>query len=138
MKKILLILFAVALQSWMPASDNNVKTTKKLFELFNKHDWEAMAKLYADPATFLDPSFGIKEVSKTRAETVAKYKGMQETFPDLHDEVVAIYPSGDNITVEFVATGTAPDGTKFTMPIITVFTFKDGLIVRDATYYDNP
>jgi ketosteroid isomerase-like protein len=77
-------------------------------------------------------------VNKTRKETADKYTEMQKIFPDAHDEVVGVYVSGDKVTVEFVFTGTSSDSAKFTMPIISVLTFKDGLIVKDATYYDNP
>jgi ketosteroid isomerase-like protein len=61
---------------------------------------------------------------------------MQKMFPDLHDELVGVYPSGDKVTVEFVSTGTMSDSIKFSLPIVTVLTFENGLIVKDATYYD--
>lgn len=57
-------------------------------------------------------------------------------FPDLHDEVTGLYPSGDKVTVEFIATGSMSDSISFKLPIVSVLTFKDGKIVRDATYYD--
>lgn len=31
----------------------------------------------------------------------------------------------------------APDNSKFTLPICTVFTIENGLITQDFTYYDN-
>jgi hypothetical protein len=57
-------------------------------------------------------------------------------FPDIHDEVIGMYPSGKKVTIEFVSTGSISDSTKFKLPIITVLTFQDGLITKDATYYD--
>ena len=39
--------------------------------------------------------------------------------------------------VEFVSTGTAPDGTKFELPIVSIFTIEEGMITKDWTYYDN-
>jgi ketosteroid isomerase-like protein len=119
-------------------SAGNRATTKAMFAAFNQHEWTKMASFYAEPALFLDPSFGPEYVSKTREETAAKYAEMMTVFPDIKDELVGIYPSGDKITVEFISTGTSSDGKKFRLPIITVLTFKDGLIVKDATYYDNP
>jgi ketosteroid isomerase-like protein len=59
-------------------------------------------------------------------------------FPNIKDEVVQMYDSGNNVVVvEFVSTGTAPDGTKFKMPICTIFTIEKGKIAKDFTYYDN-
>ena len=120
--------------------DKNVAAAKKLFDDFNKHNWNEMASAYAEPASFLDPSFGHEYVSKTRSETAAKYADMEKLFPDIHDEVVGIYPSGDVVTVEFVSTGKMSNGISFSLPIISVLTFKDGLIIKDATYYnlENP
>jgi ketosteroid isomerase-like protein len=107
-----------------------------MFDAFNRHDWNAMANYYSESASFLDPSFGPEYVTKTRQETAAKYAEMQKMFPDLHDELVGVYPSGDKVTVEFVSTGTISDSIKFSLPIITVLTFENGLIIKDATYYD--
>jgi ketosteroid isomerase-like protein len=117
----------------------NISIAKRVFEHFNQHNWEKMAELYADPADFLDPSFGQKPVKQTRQQTVKKYKEMEAMSKDIRDDVVQIYPSGDkNVIVEFVSSGTAPDGTKWSLPICTIFTIENGLITKDHTYYDNP
>ena len=95
-----------------------------------------MATLYAHSALFLDPSFAKEFVSKTRSETVAKYNELQQMFPDIHDNVIAMYSHEKTIVIEFVSTGTGPDGASFRLPIVTVLTIENGLIVKDATYYD--
>lgn len=136
--KLFILFVCVSCQSATSDTSGNEATARALFEAFNRHDWAAMAEYYREPAQFLDPSYGLSYVSKTRKETADKYAEMTKTFRDLHDEVVGVYASGDKVTVEFVSTGTAPDSSKFTLPIISVLTFKDGLIVKDATYYDNP
>ena len=134
---VLLVVFCFVIGCTSPREDQqNVAVATKMFEAFNRHEWDSMAGYYADPAQFLDPSFGMEYVSKTRRETAAKYGEMAEMFPNIHDEVVGMYPSGDKVTVEFVSTGTMGDTLSFKLPIVTVLTFKDGLIVRDATYYD--
>ena len=114
----------------------NIALTQKMFDAFNKHDWQTMASYYTEDALFLDPAFGKNYVIKTQPETAAKYSELQKIFPDLHDEVVGLYPSGDKVTVEFIATGSMGDSISFKLPIVSVLTFKDGKIVRDATYYD--
>lgn len=136
MKRLIVILFVCSVLSCSPPPDNNVEIAHKMFEAFNKHEWEAMANFYSDPAMFLDPSYGKTSVAKSRKETIAKYREMQQLFPDINDEIIGIYPSGDKVTVEFISTGTGSDGSSFTLPIICVLTIKDGLIVKDATYYD--
>src|SRR5690349_10857536 len=76
-------------------NNKNVEATHAMFDAFNRHDWNAMTNYYSESASFLDPSFGQDYVTKTRQETAAKYSEMQKMFPDLHDELVGVYPSGD-------------------------------------------
>ena len=109
----------------------------EFFGYFNEHNWEAMAAMYAEKAEFKDPSLGPGIHLQTRKEFIAHYTALQEMIPDVRDSVVNIYPSGESVIVEFVSTGTAPDGTKFTLPICAILTFEDGLIVKDYVYYDN-
>jgi len=133
-----LVMLAIVIGCTSPGRDDqrHVAIAEKMFETFNRHAWDSMAGYYAEPALFLDPSFGMGYVSKTRKETAAKYSELAVIFPDIHDGVVGMYPSGDKVTVEFIATGTMGDTLAFKLPIVTVLTFKDDLIVRDATYYD--
>jgi ketosteroid isomerase-like protein len=134
----LLTALIVSCQSPSGSEEGNTAMTKQMFQAFNKHDWSAMAGYYAPSALFLDPSFGPEYVTKLREETVSKYAAMQKMFPDIRDDITGLYPFGDKVAIEFISTGTSSDGQKFNLPIITVLTFKDGMIVKDATYYDNP
>ncbi len=115
---------------------DNVVIVRSMFDAFNKHDWEAMADHYVDSASFLDPSFGKEYVIQSKTALVNKYAEMQQFLPDIHDEIVGLYPSEDKVTVEFISTGTMPDGAKFSLPITSILTVKGGKIVKDATYYD--
>lgn len=116
--------------------DANAAIARKMFEAFNAHQWETMAGYYSEPASFLDPSLGRSYVDQHRADVVRKYAEMHHMFPDIHDEITGIYSSGDHVVVEFTSTGTAGDSISFSLPIVTVLTFQDGYIVKDATYYD--
>jgi len=119
-------------------SAENEKIINKYFAHFNKHEWKEMAEMYAPVAEFKDPSFGTETVKQTREQIIEKYSGLSEIFPDVQDQIIRIYPSGENhIIVEFISTGTAPDGSAFELPICTVFTIENGLITKDFTYYDN-
>lgn len=120
------------------AAAENERLVRKYFDLFNRHEWEAMAGMYAEPAEFKDPSLGPDAVRQTRREIAAKYAELNGAFADIRDSIVQLYPSGDrHIVVEFVSTGTAPDGSRFELPICTVFTVENGLITKDFTYYDD-
>ena len=116
----------------------NEKVVKQYFEYFNSHDWKKMAEMYTETADFKDPSLGQGIVKQTRKQIQEKYAALNEVFPDLKDNIVQIYPSGEkHIIVEFVSTGTAPDNSKFELPICTIFTIENGMITKDFTYFDN-
>lgn len=116
----------------------NEKIVRQYYEYFNAHAWEKMAGMYSDVSDFKDPSLGPGIIQQTRQQIIQKYSKLSSMFPDVKDEIIQIYPSGDkHIIVEFVSTGTAPDNSKFELPICTVFTIENGLITKDYTYYDN-
>lgn len=142
----LFILFITALTltacgSKQPQNNNlteNEKLIKQYFEHFNNHEWEKMANMYADTSEFKDPSMGKGIVKQTRQQIIDTYSGLKEIFPDVKDEVIQTYPSGDkHVIVEFVSTGTAADGSKFELPICVIFTIENGLITKDFSYFDN-
>lgn len=139
MKKIFLILVGLSLLTIgcsKSDEDKNVDAANALFDAFNQHDWQKMAAFYSKEASFLDPSYGPDYVTKTRKEIESKYAELEKVFPDIHDQVIGTYASGDKVIIEFVSTGTLSDTIKLKLSIITVLTFKDGLIIKDATYYD--
>ena len=146
MRKLLTIIIAVFVftscnnqnQSKMSDTSRNEKIIRQYFEYFNSHNWKMMAEMYTETADFKDPSLGKGIVKQTRKQTEDKYAELNKIFPDLHDKVIQIYPSGENhIVVEFISTGTAPDNSKFELPICTIFTIENGLITKDFTYFDN-
>lgn len=116
----------------------NEKLVEKYFEYFNKHQWRQLADMYVETSEFKDPSLGHGIVKQTRQQIIDKYSQLNKIFPDIHDQVLQIYPSGDeHIIVEFVSSGTAADNSKFELPICVIFTIKNGLIVKDFSYFDN-
>ena len=119
-------------------TSTNEKIVKQYFEHFNNHEWTKMANMYAETTDFKDPSLGQGIVRQTRQQIVEKYSELHKVFPDLHDQVIQTYPSGDkHIIVEFVSSGTAPDNSKFELPICVIFTIENGLITKDFSYFDN-
>ena len=116
----------------------NERVIRKYFDHFNKHEWPELAAMYSDSADFKDPSLGVGKVKQSKKQIIDKYSVLTGIFPDLKDEIISIYPSADDfLIVEFISRGTAPDKTKFELPICTIFKLKDGLITEDFTYYDN-
>ncbi len=119
-------------------TNDNEKLVRQYFEHFNKHEWNKMAGMYAETADFKDPSLGQGIVKQTREQTIKKYSELNQTFPDLNDKIINIYPAGEkHIIVEFISSGTAPDNSKFELPICTIFTIENGIITKDFTYFDN-
>lgn len=124
-----------------PTTPDNAYANKAIIEQyyqhFNNHDWQKMADMYVDSPEMKDPAYGIKNVTMSKADIIKKYAELQGMIPDVHDSIVRMYNSGDNVIVEFESTGTAPDKSKFVLPICTVFEIKNGKITKDLTYYDN-
>lgn len=119
-------------------SANNEKVAKELFVHFNNHDWQKMADLYIENAEFKEPTSGMVAQKKSKTQIVKEYTALQQQFGDVQDSVVSVYPSGDkNVIVEFVASGTLPDKSRFQLPICTIFTIENGKIAKDYTYFDN-
>lgn len=115
---------------------DNKELALAMFDAFNKHDWKKMASYYAENAEFLDPSLGKGYVTQSRQEVIQKYEGMQQMFPDITDDITAVFVSGESVIVQFTSHGTMDNGSSFSLPIASVLTFNNGLIARDATYYD--
>ena len=116
----------------------NSEIVKEYFKHFNNHDWQKMAEMYIEKAEFKDPTLGSGIVKMTRAEIIAKYSELNGIFTDIHDKVIQTYPSGDkNIIVEFISSGTAPDNSKFELPICVIFTIENEKITKDFSYFDN-
>jgi ketosteroid isomerase-like protein len=143
MKKLILLFILITILFSCTHSSNeitqiNQQLIKQYFDHFNKHEWAKLANMYTENADFKDPTLGQGIVQQTRQQTIQKYSELNKIFPNLHDEIQAIYPSGEkHIIVEFVSSGMAADNSKFELPICTIFTIENGLITKDFTYFDN-
>lgn len=138
MKNLIFLLALILLscnQSKNDHTPNNKEIVLRLYEQFNNHNWEEFAKCYADTAMFLDPSLGKEYVNMNHKQIVEKYTDLQSFAPDVHDEIIGMYVSGNKIVVEFISSGTAND-KQWQLPICSIYTIEDGKIVRDATYFD--
>jgi len=119
-------------------SNNNEGLVEQYFTYFNNHEWTKMANMYSGNAEFKDPSLGKGIIKQTHQQIIEKYSELNEIFTDIKDEVIKTYPSGKkHIIVEFISSGTAPDNSKFEIPICTIFTIENGKITQDFSYFDN-
>lgn len=99
------------------------------FVTFNRHDLDGIARLYAPDAVLTSP--GYCSPRQGEAGVRRAYGDLFKTYPDISDEVVAYAAQGDHIAVEYKA-----HVGKYTVPIVSFLTLRDGLIMRDDTYYD--
>jgi ketosteroid isomerase-like protein len=136
---VLIILVLASCNTKKPQNTgSNKKLVQQYFVYFNSHDFTKMANMYVDTAEFKDPTLGQGIVKQTRLQTIEKYSALNKLFPNLKDEVIKMYPSGDkHVVVEFKSSGTGADNSTFELPICTIFTIENGLIIKDFTYFDN-
>ena len=97
----------------------NQAVIEQLYTHFNNHDWVKMASLYTDTADMKDPAFGLKMVKMSQADIIKKYQELNAMMPDVRDDVVKMYHSENHVIVEFISSGTAPDKSKFELPIFS-------------------
>ncbi len=114
----------------------NKRVASELYTQFNAHAWDQMAALYAEPCLMLDPHSGTSLVSRTKRQVADDHARLEKWSPNIQDSVLNMISSGDQVVVQFVSKGTTTDSVQWMLPICSVLTFKEGLIVKDEVYYD--
>lgn len=122
-------LFACASPEHQEIETETRRIATAVFDAFNRHDWEKMESLYSDSVILQDPAY---PGGKTGKEGMTEF---YKSVPDIHDAVESVTVEGNVAVVEFISTGTL-NGQKFTLPICSVLTVENGMVVRDNTYYD--
>jgi hypothetical protein len=118
------------------SAKENEAIVRAAFDAFNQHDWHKMASYYAEPAQFLDPEYGTEYVQKNQKDIAESHAGLEKFSPDVKDSLTTVITSGNKVVVEFISSGTTADKKPWKLPISTIFTLKNGKIVKDATYYN--
>jgi ketosteroid isomerase-like protein len=112
-----------------PAGNAGQKLVQARFATFNSHDLDGIVRLYAPDAIMTSPGF----CSPRQGEAGVRkaYGDLFKSYPDISDEVTGSVVQGDHVAVQFIA-----HVGKYAVPIASFLTLKDGLIVRDDTYFD--
>jgi ketosteroid isomerase-like protein len=105
------------------------------FEAFNKHDADAIEKIYATGATLHSPDYPNLAGNKQIADT---YRRLFDAIPDAKDNLETLESSSGHVYAQFVLTGhlKGAQDKPISVRIISVYAVKDGHIVDDSTYYD--
>ena len=92
----------------------------------DRHDGDAMAKLYAPDGRFRDPAFG----ELTGAEAGDMWRMLTGRSEDLRVELAEHEADGDTGTARWIATYTFRTGRPVTNDIRAEFRFRDGKITE--------
>lgn len=101
-----------------------------MFEAFNRHDAQAMARLYAPDARLTSPDFC---AARGRGDVVRTFGALFAAYPDIRDRIEVMVVERDRVAVRFVATSRSGG---LTMPIQAIIRVRDGLIVEDNSVFD--
>lgn len=104
----------------------NARLILELYEAMDRHDGDAMAKLYAPDGRFRDPAFG--ELSG--AEAGDMWRMLTGRSEDLRVELAEHEADGDTGTARWIARYTFRTGRPVTNDIRAEFRFRDGRITE--------
>jgi ketosteroid isomerase-like protein len=105
---------------------DNADLIRRLYEALNRHDGDAMAKLYDPEGRFHDPAFG----ELTGAEAGDMWRMLAGRATDLKVELAEHEAGGDEGTAHWIATYTFRGGRHVVNDIHARFRFRDGKIVE--------
>jgi ketosteroid isomerase-like protein len=103
---------------------DNAELIAQLYEALNRHDGEAMARLYDPEGRFHDPAFG----ELTGAEAGDMWRMLTGRAEDLKVELAEHSAEGDTGTAHWIATYTFSTGRHVVNDVQARFRFRDGLI----------
>ncbi|WP_430423880.1 nuclear transport factor 2 family protein [Phenylobacterium sp.] len=133
MRRILIALVA-ALVTPAAAAPSARAVVEAKFAAVNRHAVADVVALYAPDAVvtasdFCAPRRGRDDVRRT-------YEAIIGGVPDVVADVQEMIVEGDRVAVKFVVRSRIA-GRAFDVPILDLFTVRDGLIVRDDGIFDN-
>ena len=115
-----------------------VKLAQKVVDAYNNKDVDAFIDMYADGADVVFPDLS----APNREEMVTEFHEIIEALPDRHFDVSRIVATEKGAMVECITKGkntgplfgNPPSNRELAVPMIHVYDFIDGKIVRQRTY----
>jgi ketosteroid isomerase-like protein len=104
------------------------------FAAVNRHSIDDIEKLYAPFASITAPNFCAPRHG--RADVRRIYQDLFTAFPDIHAEIQEYLVQGDRVAVRYLVRLNS-GGNGFVVPIVNLFTVRDGLITTDDGLFDN-
>lgn len=140
---LLLLIFSACKQKAKPVSPL-IDLVNKKFEAMNRHDTNAIAKLYDDSALIQSPNMERTEMGPKGILGV--YGRYFTTSPDMVYTISRILPGESSVTVEYTFAGTMKHlensvpsymlGKYYSIKSCTVLEVRNGKIIADVSYFD--
>jgi steroid delta-isomerase-like uncharacterized protein len=118
------------------------KMFREYFESWNTHDVEKIASFFTVDCVY--DNFARGQTYHGKDELKAWVKASFDAIPDFKIDISSLFVSGDLLASEWVMTGTlsgnSPElpttGKSFSVRGATIVQLKDGMIQRNADYWD--
>lgn len=117
------------------ADRDALEAVRQKFAAFNRHDADAIERLYADNAALHSPDYPDLGGNRPIADT---YRKIFAAIPDAEDRITSIERAGSHVYVRFILAGHVGGARDkpVSVRLISVYTLKNDRIVEDDTYYD--
>lgn len=115
----------------------NIETVQRMYDLFNKRQWQEIASLYKDHTSVLDnrqDSF----ITRKREEIPTLLRAFERMYPGIKEKILYIEASGDLVYVQFLTSGRTKSGKPWQQIAWTIFTVENKKIAKVASYFNRP
>ena len=117
---------------------DKVKLAQKVVDAYNNKDVDAFIGMYAEGADVVFPDLA----APNREEMVTEFHEIIEALPDRHFDVSRIVATEKGAMVECITKGkntgplygSPPTNRELAIPMIHVYDFENGKVVRQRTY----
>jgi steroid delta-isomerase-like uncharacterized protein len=122
--------------------EQNKALLSRMWEMWNKGDFEAWKQMHADEYVYYSPSNSTKPMS--REETIEMGKAFFKSFPDATTSIEELIAAGDKVITRWILRGThkgefsgiPATGNKVENSGIMMTRIEKGKIVEDKEDYD--
>jgi steroid delta-isomerase-like uncharacterized protein len=140
---LLVLSFSACKQKAKPVSPF-IDLVNKKFEAMNRHDTNAIAKLYDENALIQSPNMEKTEIGPNGIRAV--YRRYFTTSPDMVYTITRVLPGDSSVTVEYTFAGTMKHleasvpqymlGKQYSIKSCTILEVHNGKIIADISYFD--